>query len=162
MDNITIREAEPDELAAVAALRWQWITENGDIASAPEPPAFISHFVTWAKENSTSHRCLVLLRDTEIIGMAWLALLPRVPTPYALNRASADVQCVYVVPEARNEGLGGRLIEATLAAASDLGVERVTVHSSPRAIPAYTRHGFEPSPRLLQAHVARTRASLRG
>ncbi|KUO18431.1 GNAT family N-acetyltransferase [Streptomyces dysideae] len=156
MGNITIRPAKQDELAAVAALRRQWITEQDATPPATECADFISEFVTWAKDNESSHRCMVLLRDTEIIGMAWLALLPRVPTPYALNRASADVQCVYVVPEARNEGLGGRLIEATLAAASDLGVERVTVHSSPLAIPAYTRHGFEPSPRLLQSHVAVT------
>ena len=63
---------------------------------------------------------------------------------------------MYVVPEARDGGPGGRLIEATLAAARDLGLERVTVHSSPRAIPAYARHGFESSGRLLHSHVART------
>ncbi|MCT9077256.1 GNAT family N-acetyltransferase [Streptomyces fulvoviolaceus] len=158
MENIVIRVAQPSDLAAVADLRWRWVAEN---ANSPDPDLvqrdeFVRHFVAWAKENASSHRCMVLVRDTTIIGMAWLAVLHRVPAPHALNRASGDLQCVYVIPEARDTGLGGRLIEATLAAAHELGLERVTVHSSPRAIPAYARHGFEPSTRLLHAHVART------
>jgi GNAT superfamily N-acetyltransferase len=154
--NITVRPAGPGDLAAVADLRWQWIVENGDAAEAADREEFVRHFVAWAKENTTSHRCLVLVRDAAVIGMAWLAILRRVPTPHALHRASGDLQCVYVVPDARDSGLGGRLITAILSAAQDLGLERVTVHSTPRAIPAYARHGFENSPRLLHAHVART------
>jgi GNAT superfamily N-acetyltransferase len=92
--------------------------------------------------------------DDVVIGMAWLAVVQRVPTPRAPRRASGDLQCVYVVPEARDGGLGGRLIRAVLDGARELGLERVTVHSSPRAIPAYARCGFQESPRLLQARVA--------
>ncbi|KMS72478.1 acetyltransferase [Streptomyces viridochromogenes] len=161
MDNVIVRPADPGESAAVAGLRWQWIVENeGAAAAGAERDAFVRHFVTWAEQNAASHRCMVLVDgdvggDLGIIGMAWLAVVQRVPTPYALHRASGDLQCVYVVPEARDAGLGGRLITETLARAKDLGLERVTVHSTPRAIPAYARHGFENSPRLLQAHVAR-------
>ncbi|MGW6906575.1 GNAT family N-acetyltransferase [Streptomyces sp. NPDC054940] len=170
-DNITVRPAEPADLAAVAELRWEWILESD--GAAPASPAvdredFVRHFVAWAGQNAASHRCMVLAREaeitgttgitgtTEIIGMAWLAVVHRVPTPHALHRASGDLQCVYVVPEARDAGLGGRLITETLDRARELGLERVTVHSSPRAVPAYARQGFENSRRLLQAHVART------
>ncbi|GGV64260.1 hypothetical protein GCM10010228_14840 [Streptomyces massasporeus] len=62
---------------------------------------------------------------------------------------------MYVVPEARDGGLGGRLVRAVLDVARELGLERVTVHSSSRAIPAYARSGFEESPRLLQARITR-------
>ncbi|WP_217214727.1 GNAT family N-acetyltransferase [Streptomyces sp. AC550_RSS872] len=161
-----VRLAEPGELAAVARLRWQWILENdGAAAASVDRDAFVRHFVTWAEQNAESHRCMVLVNgavggdgtdDSGVIGMAWLAVVQRVPTPHALHRASGDLQCVYVVPEARDAGLGGRLITETLAQAKHLGLERVTVHSSPRAIPAYARQGFGNSPRLLQAHVART------
>lgn len=157
MDDITIRPAEPGELAAVAGLRWHWILENGSVPAAVDRDAFVRHFVAWAEQNASSHRCMVIVSgDGHIIGMVWLAVVQRVPTPHALHRASGDLQCVYVVPEARDAGLGGRLITETLARAKDLGLERVTVHSSPRAIQAYARQGFENSPRLLQAHVART------
>ncbi|MFI6320082.1 GNAT family N-acetyltransferase [Nonomuraea sp. NPDC050556] len=156
MDNtITIRPAVPDELETVAHLRWEWILENDGIPVTGRDE-FLKYFVSWAEENASSHRCMVLLRDEVIIGMAWLVVLPRVPSPRALHRASGDLQCVYVVPDERDSGLGGRLIDAVLDRAQELGLERVTVHSSPRAIPAYSRHGFETSPRLLQAQVART------
>jgi GNAT superfamily N-acetyltransferase len=152
--NIVVRPAEPGDWPAVAELRWQWIVQNGAAPQALEREDFVRHFVTWASENASSHHCMVLVRDTEVIGMAWLAIVQRVPTPHALERASGDLQCVYVVPQARDDGLGSRLIKATLSEARHLGLERVTVHSSTRAIPAYTRTGFENTPRLLQARVA--------
>ncbi|KOU73291.1 acetyltransferase [Streptomyces sp. MMG1533] len=155
MDNdITIRPAVPHELDVVAELRWQWILESEDVPVTGHEE-FVQHFVTWARENTSSHRCMVLVRGQVIIGMAWLAVLARVPSPRALQRASGDLQCVYVVPGERDGGLGGQLIDAVLARARELGLERVTVHSSSRAIPAYSRHGFEASPRLLHARVAR-------
>jgi GNAT superfamily N-acetyltransferase len=61
---------------------------------------------------------------------------------------------VYVVPEERNAGLGSQIIDAVLRRAHELGLERVTVHSSDQAIGAYSRRGFAASPRLLQAEVA--------
>ena len=138
----------------MATLRWEWLAENGS-ADLGEREDFVRHFVTWARENAGSHRCTVLARDDRVIGMAWLAVVQRVPTPRAPRRASGDLQCVYVVPEARDGGLGGRLIQAVLDGARELGLERVTVHSTTRAIPAYARSGFQGSPRLLQAQVAR-------
>ncbi|MEV0218345.1 GNAT family N-acetyltransferase [Streptomyces sp. NPDC050704] len=155
MDNITVRPAAPHELDVVAELRWQWVLEEQG-APVTEHEEFVEHFVSWARENASSHRCTVLARDEAIIGMAWLAILQRVPSPRAPQRASGDLQCVYVVPGERDSGLGGRLLDAILISARELGLERITVHSTPRAIPAYSRHGFEPSPRLLHTHVART------
>lgn len=88
--------------------------------------------------------------------MAWLATTPRVPTPVALRRATGDVQSVFVVPEHRNSGVGSRLIEAVLALARELGLERVTVHSRIRAVAVYERAGFAVSPRLLRADTTRS------
>ncbi|MFE0022216.1 GNAT family N-acetyltransferase [Amycolatopsis sp. NPDC059021] len=155
MEDITIRPARPDDLSAVAELRWNWAQE---IYGTPDLSLeeFVPRFVAWAQE--TSHRCLVLVRGQVVVGMAWLAITGRVPHPRAIERRSGDVQCVYVVPEERDRGLGGGLIEAVLAWASELGLERVTVHSSDRAIPAYVRHGFEASPSLLQLEVGARRS----
>lgn len=68
------------------------------------------------------------------------------------------MQCTYVVPEERGRGLGGVLVDAVLERAAGLGVERVTVHSSERAVPAYARRGFAHSPRLLQVDLRQDRA----
>ncbi|ACU40708.1 hypothetical protein Amir_6913 [Actinosynnema mirum DSM 43827] len=87
--------------------------------------------------------------------MAWPAVLPRAPHPFAPDRASGDLQCVYVTPEERNTGLGGELVTAALHLAAELNLERVTVHSTEQAVPAYTRSGSTLRPTLLQAVPAR-------
>ncbi|WP_256968485.1 GNAT family N-acetyltransferase [Streptomyces sp. CS227] len=62
------------------------------------------------------------------------------------------------MPEERNRGLGGLLIDAVPERAAGPGVERVTVHSSERAVPAYARRGFAGSPYLLQVDLRQGRA----
>ncbi|MCR6482091.1 GNAT family N-acetyltransferase [Amycolatopsis sp. OK19-0408] len=153
MPKIEVRPAHPAELATVAALRWRWVVEQD---GPPEGgrAGFVREFAAWARANEATHRCLVLARDDEVIGMAFLAITSRVPTPRVFARASGDVQSVYVLPEARDGGLGGLLIDATLRLAEELGLERVTVHSSERAVPAYERRGFAVSPQLLQTGVS--------
>ncbi|WP_370973443.1 GNAT family N-acetyltransferase [Amycolatopsis sp. cg9] len=158
MTVIEIRPARPAELAAVARLRWRWVAEQDGLPAGGRD-AFVRDFAAWAREHAETHRCLIAVRDGEVIGMAFLAVTARVPTPTAVSRAAGDVQSVYVVPEARDSGVGGRLIDATLALAAELGLERVTVHSSTRAIPAYERHGFARSPHLLQARLSEPGAS---
>ncbi|CAM4158273.1 GNAT family N-acetyltransferase [Nocardiopsis rhodophaea] len=157
VDDIACRPAQPHELAAVAELRWRWVQE---VYGTPDAMLddFVPRFVEWAREAEPSHRCMVMVRGNSVIGMAWLAITQRVPHPRAFKRMSGDVQCVYVVPDERDRGLGGELIDAVLTWARDLGLERVTVHSSDRAVSAYARHGFDVSPRLLQAEVGRGRA----
>ncbi|MBA0127624.1 GNAT family N-acetyltransferase [Haloechinothrix sp. YIM 98757] len=153
MNGIAIRPATGDELGAVAELRWDWVLENGGLPAVTREE-FTKSFASWARENAVTHRCVVMVRDDEIIGMAWLAVVQRVPTPHSPARASGDLQSVYIVPEERGNGLGSLLIDAVLRLAHDRGLERVTVHSSVRAIPAYSRRGFVTSPRLLQADLA--------
>lgn len=152
MDDLEIRPVRDEELTDVATLRWQWVLDNG---SRPDTTraAFVGDFARWAGENGGTHQCLVAVRAGTVVGMAWLAALPRVPTPMAVHRRSGDVQCVYVVPAERNSGVGSRLIDALLARARELGFERVTVHSSVRATKAYRRRGFTGSERLLQVVV---------
>ncbi|KND29491.1 GNAT family N-acetyltransferase [Streptomyces acidiscabies] len=61
--------------------------------------------------------------------------------------------CTVVVRGERVIGMawvGGRLLGAVVERARELGVERLTVHSSGRAVPAYVRAGFAGSERLLQ------------
>jgi GNAT superfamily N-acetyltransferase len=153
VDNITIREAKLDELRDVAGLRWDWVQEMGGEPAVGTREAFVSAFAEWASSHRSSHVCVVTLRGTTVIGMAWLAVIPRVPSPRSFERASGDLQSVYVVPRERNGKLGGRMIDAALKLAAERNLERVTVHSSARAIAAYERSGFAASPKLLVAEL---------
>ncbi len=160
MTEIEVRAARPAELEAVAELRWRWVAERDGLPGDGRAE-FVREFAAWARANAATHRCLVLVRDDQVLGMAFLAITPRVPTPMAPSRAAGDVQSVYVVPEARDGGLGGQLIDGVLRLAGELGLERVTVHSSPRAVPAYERRGFSVAPQLLQALVTPPRSASR-
>ncbi len=59
-----------------------------------------------------------------------------------------DIQELYVVPERRRQGLGGRLLQSLLKRAAADGIERVHVFSSTKDQDAilrfYRRHGFSP------------------
>lgn len=149
-DDIEIRQARPDEMAAVARLRWQWVLEvDGVIDSAADGDAdYVRYFVDWAASHP-DHRCTVVVRRDEIIGMAWLATATRVPTPRAFERLGGDIQSVYVTPSERNRGIGHRLLADVVRQADELGLQHVTVHASPRSITAYERVGFTTGERFM-------------
>lgn len=147
---VSIHSAEPEDFGIVAGLRWQWVLENDGVPVVTRDE-FVAVFVEWAARFEQTHHCTVARRGQTVFGMAWLAVLPRVPSPRAPVRASGDVQCVYVVPAERGSGAGGRMLAALLAHAFEAGLERVTVHSSPGAVSVYERAGFSASSQLLQA-----------
>lgn len=62
---------------------------------------FVRRFAAWARENAATHRCLVPAREDQVIGMGFVAITARVPTPLTFSRTSGDVQCLCAVPEDR-------------------------------------------------------------
>lgn len=150
MEESVIRTARDDELHLLADMRWRWVIDRGD-EPATTREEFVDAFVSWARAHPETHHPMVVQLAGKVVGMAWLALQPRVPSPRSADRAAGDLQCVYVEPQHRSAGHGDRLIEAVLVRARELDLEWVTVHSSERAVTAYRRRGFAVSPRLLQA-----------
>ncbi|WP_030158761.1 GNAT family N-acetyltransferase [Glycomyces sp. NRRL B-16210] len=155
--DVAIRPARSEEFEAVAGLRWRWEVEEGEPPQVDEE-RFTAHFADWARRHADSHRCTVAVRGDDaagkkVIGMAWMAVLPRVPTPLSLDRFGGDLQSVYLVPEERAGGIGGRMVAAALADARELGLSKVTVQAGTRSIPFYARNGFAASPKLLEVEL---------
>ena len=144
VDDIVIRQATDLDLVAAADLRWMWVV--GDKGAEPdvERDTFVDQFVRWAQASQT-HTCFVAVGAGAVVGMAWLALNTRVPSPRALDRRNGDVQSVYVLPSFRRRGIASALLAAISDAARQFGAERLTVHSSPEAVSTYDRAGFESS-----------------
>jgi GNAT superfamily N-acetyltransferase len=150
---ISARLAHDDELEQVVRLRWRWEREGGFASSGEDE--FVASAVAWAQTNRATHLPHAAVdTDMTVVGMAWLALTPRVASVRSLDRWSGDLQSCYVVPELRNAGVGGLLVDAVLATARARGVEHVTVHASPESARMYERHGFRTSQRLLWADGA--------
>lgn len=153
MTDVDIRIARDDGLEATVALRWRWTAERGDDVAIDEP-TFVAEAAAWARAHAGSHLPHVAVADGRIVGMAWLALTPRVATVHSRDRTSGDLQSCYVVPALRGRGIGGRLVQAVLATATERGAEHVTVHTSAASPAMYERNGFRPSARLLWAEAA--------
>ena len=147
------RVARDDELERVVRLRWLWAAERGPTSG--DEQTFVEDAARWARAHRETHVPHIAVgTDGEIIGMAWLALTPRVAALHSLDRWSGDLQSCYVVPDRRGVGIGGRLVEAVRVTAQERGAEHVTVHASPESARMYARHGFRPNDRLLWADAA--------
>lgn len=152
--DVEIRRARDEELERVVRLRWIWnVQDRGEKSDMPETE-YVSAAAAWAREHAASHVPFVAVADADVVGMAWLALAPRVPTTRSIDRVSADLQSCYVLPAFRNLGIGGRLVDAVLDAARDRGAEHVTVHTSADSVAMYARNGFAHHPRLLFADTS--------
>lgn len=143
-----ICSAGRDDISQLAHLLW--------LDSAPHEQSrqsfesFAGDLHAWWTDHADTHVPFVARNaDTEVVGMAWLALMPRLPRPGASVRLSADIQTVFVLPEVRGQGIGSALVQKATDHALGLGALRVTVHSGRRAVPVYERLGFASSPRLL-------------
>lgn len=146
---VDVRPAGDDELGELAALRWRWVDDSSPTDPKPDLDTYRRDAVGWARAHRETHLPFAAVSADRVVGMAWLALLPRVPTPSGLDRLSGDLQSCYVIPEYRGLGLGRRLASAVLAEAAKRGLEHVTVHASPASVPMYQRAGFEHHLQLL-------------
>jgi GNAT superfamily N-acetyltransferase len=146
---VRISQANAGDVADLPRLLW--LDSRDEEPAQRSVDSFAAELAQWWANRQDSHLAFVarVLRP-EIVGMAWVALVPRVPRPGATGRLAADIQSVFVLPEQRGQGIGSALVEAASEYAIRLGSLRVTVHSGRRAVPGCERLGFESSRRLLQ------------
>lgn len=144
-----IDRADRRDVAGLALLKWQDVPD--ELTAGRSFDEFTAELAAWWSLHEDTHSAFVARADDgEPVGVAWVAMLPRVPRPGAADRVSADVQSVFVLPEHRGRGTGRALVAAACAHAVSLGAGRVTVHSSEEAVTLYRGLGFADSPRLLQ------------
>ena len=131
--------------------RLLWLNAAPDQQAKRSVESFAVDLDAWWTDHNDSHLAFIArLAESEVVGMAWLALVPRVPRPGATTRRSADIQSVFVVPEQRGKRIGSALVQAASDHAFRLGAGHVTVHSGRKAVPVYERLGFASSRQLLQ------------
>jgi GNAT superfamily N-acetyltransferase len=141
---------------ALAALRWGWrVDEKGERGGSQQ--RFTADFVDWMTHHPSHIPFIAEMDDGDAhrngphpVGMAWLAILERIPGPERWRRLSGSLQSVYVLPSHRDRGIGARLVDAALADARDRGLEYLIVHPSEPAFSLYRRAGFAETPKLLE------------
>ena len=151
-EHVTVRAADLEsapDVRKLAALRWEWRLARGG-----QPPHPFEHFVAdlgeWCRAHRDSHRAFLAETVDAAVGMAWYGAYDRVPGPELWFRRSGAIQSVYVQPDHRGGGTGGRLIDAVLDAARAEGLDHLLLHPTEPSVPLYLRHGFAPRDRAME------------
>lgn len=139
---IGIRDALADDAPALAELRWEF--RAGRDAAVETHDAFIERCAAWMRRELTTGthwRAWVAVRETRIVGQAWLNTLAKIPNPIGERERHAYLSNLYVQPAERG-GIGTKLLETVLAWTAANGVDRVVLWPSERSVTLYLRHGF--------------------
>lgn len=152
----TVHRAGLDDAADLARLRYRWrVDEKGERGGEPE--RFAADLRAWWEAYPSTHLAWLARVDGVAVGMAWLAVVPRVPGPEHFDRLAGNLQSVYVEPEHRGAGLAASLVAAVVGHARAAGLGYLTVHPSERSYPVYHRAGFVETGEVLELGLAEPR-----
>ena len=136
-----IRIAGSADVPAVAALRRTWTVEqHGDVADE----GFEARFLDWYERESARRVCWLGEVSGQPVGMMNLSIFERMPRPGLDTGTWGYLANAFVLEQYRNQGVGGRLLDALLAYADDHAYIRIVLRPTERAIPFYQRAGFAP------------------
>jgi GNAT superfamily N-acetyltransferase len=142
----TVRQAGPEDLAALAELRRASAREQD--GERPDP-GFETDFAAWF-ERERAHRVFWLAeRDGGPVGSMNLMVFERMPRPGRGPGRWGYLGNAFVLAAHRNQGVGQRLLDAILDHAAREGLVRVVLSPSERSIPFYRRAGFRAADELL-------------
>jgi GNAT superfamily N-acetyltransferase len=117
---MTVREARPDEAAAITDLavraKAHWGYDDAFMAACRAE-------LTWSPEEVAQHDVLVREEDGRLLGV----------TARIGSEPDARLWAVFVEPSAHGRGIGRTLIEALLARARDAGCRSLSIGADPNA-----------------------------
>jgi ribosomal protein S18 acetylase RimI-like enzyme len=156
---IAIRLATADDGDDLARMRWDFTAEDGPPDGQIEPlesfgPSFVRTFRGYLA--SGRWRIWVAERRDEqpdeprVIGCVWVQWVDRVPRPIHRGHSLGYITNVYVVPEWRNRGVGGRLLEAAVEDGRRIGHALLFLWPTEESVEFYRRAGFERSDELME------------
>ena len=155
---IDVRSATAADAPELARLRFAFRSETHAVVESEE--AFAARCEPWMRDRlgqATGWQAWVAERrgTGALVGTLWLQLIEKLPNPGDEAEMHAYITSVYVRQDARNEGLGSRLIEAVLAACRDLDVDTIFLWTRERSRQLYERYGFGPSDDILSHRIRR-------
>ena len=142
---IEIRAAIERDASELAAMRYDF---RAGLDAPLEPrDAFISRCKGWMaaclRDVDSAWRCWVAQETDSLIGNVWLRLIDKLPNPVAEPEAHGYVSNLYVVPQRRDQGVGGRLLNAAVEWCASRRVDWVILWPTPASRTLYARRGFK-------------------
>ena len=153
--DFTIRRATPAQAPLLAALRYGFRAELGEVREQQE--AFVGRCAEWMAARlapESRWRAWLGFTGAEAIGTAWLHLIEKIPNPVGESELQAYVTNLYVVPRCRGRGIGTKLLVEAIEESRAARVDAVVLRPSPRSRPLYQRFGFGVRDDLLVLRLA--------
>ena len=149
MTEAAIRAATPDDADALARLRFRLYLEQEPGIAEPFD-AYRDRFRTfaaWALNRDDWRGWVAIAGAEDPVGNAWLQTVPRVPAPGRREPSHMGyLTNMYVAPELRGTGLGGRLLDVVLDHCRAEGFELVLTFPADAAYGFYEHAGFTRPP----------------
>jgi GNAT superfamily N-acetyltransferase len=135
----------------MAALRRAW-TEEG--RAAVDDASYEEAFATWFEREAHQRTTWLAEAGGAVVGMLNLLVFTRMPRPRPAGGLLPPSQWgyvanVYVVPGARDAGVGRLLLDAVVAHADAQGLARLVLSPSERSVAFHERAGFAPATSLM-------------
>lgn len=147
---VIVREARPSDVGELARLRWDSRVEDQAGYSREQ---FLRDCEAWLQESLANGRWVIAVAECApglLCGCMFLQFIAKVPAPGKDEREWGYVTNAFVDSEARDKGVGQRLLSLLIEAAKHRCLEFLIVWPSEAAVEFYRRAGFQP---VSQAHA---------
>jgi GNAT superfamily N-acetyltransferase len=148
------RIAATADLPQIADLRWRLRVDDAPISDRAAYDRFVADFVRMCTDEWRSEDLVHwIATDGEcVVGIMSVLMVRKLPSPEKLRDRWGYISNSYVLPDARNAGVGEQLLAAIKAWAGGEDLELLVVWPSERAYPFYARAGFDrhPDPLVLR------------
>jgi GNAT superfamily N-acetyltransferase len=139
---VEVRVAGEGDLDTLAALRLAWNEEHQ--GRAIDDPRFAPSFTAWVVAEAPTRTFFLAEVNGRAVGMANVKRYVRMPAAGMPSAGSwGYVGNVFVLPEHRNGGVGGALMEAVQEWSWAQGYDHLRLAPSTRAVPFYDRLGYQ-------------------
>lgn len=148
-----IRLADPDDVAELARLRWEFVLE--DTQHAPEQTnfeEFASAVGNFFSNRIEERKLAVFVAEVDglLVSNLWVEIVDKVPSPNVSMGAWGYVTNVYTEPAYRGSGIGTKILEVAIRWASLKRLELLIVWPSENSVDFYRRAGFSSNPMLME------------
>lgn len=141
---IDYRIAAAHELTQIADLRWRLHVDDEPINDRGAYERFIAEFLEVHEAEWTSSEVThwVAADGNRLVAIMSVVFVRKMPRPGNLHGRWGYLANSYALPQARNAGVGSRLLAAVADWAKVENLELLVVWPSDRAYPFYERAGF--------------------
>lgn len=143
---IKVRAAQIKEIDTILAWRMEVLNEVfGQLDSETARRLLAANRNYYQKHlPSGTHMAAFVEEDGEIIGCGGLCYQRELPSPDNPNGKCAYIMNIYIRPQHRRQGYGRLLIQWLADKALLLGIHKIYLESTQKAVPMYESIGFEP------------------